>query len=131
MKGMSYFEQIAGQWRERSGELAQWAMSRLVNRTDVWGRYVSKRQPDGSRDEQGHAITPPFRDERGKVFLTVSSLEKHFKSQRTTGLLGLHSTSADLASRWLALDIDLHDPEELSVTAQGGISPPRRPGIRR
>src|SRR5436305_9305054 len=94
-------------------------MTRLVNRTDVWGRYVRKRLADGTRDDLGHPVTAPFRDERGKVFLQESSLEKHFKSQRPTGLLGLHCTSSDLASRWLAIDIGLHDPDQLSVTAQG------------
>jgi len=117
-----YFEQIAGQWRERSAELAQWAMSHMVNRTDVWGRYVRKKLADGTRDELGHPVTAPFREERGKVFLGVSSLEKHFKSQRPTGLLGVHSISADLTARWLALDIDLHDPDQLSVTAQGNFA---------
>jgi hypothetical protein len=118
----AYFEQIAKQWRERAQELGEWAMARLVNRTDVWGRYVKRRLPDGTRDEYGHALTAPFRNERGKVFLEVSSLVKHFKSQKPTGLLGLHSISSDLTSRWLALDIDLHDPEQLSVTAQGNFA---------
>jgi hypothetical protein len=34
-------------------------------------------------------------------------------------VLGVHSTSADLTSRWLAVDVDLHDPDDLSVTPQG------------
>jgi hypothetical protein len=117
-----YFEQIGGQWRDRARELAAWAMTRMVNRTDVWGRYVRKRLADGTRDDLGHPVTAPFRDERGKVFLQESSLEKHFKSQRPTGLLGLHCTSSDLTSRWLAIDIDLHDPDQLSVTAQGNFA---------
>jgi hypothetical protein len=86
----------------------------------VWGRYVR------SRDEAGEPIntplTAPFRDERGKVFLDASSLEKHFKANKPGGMLGVHSSSADLTSRWLALDIDLHDPEELSVTKEGNFA---------
>lgn len=113
---MDYFERIAEEWRERAAELAEWTMRRLVNRTDVWGRYTAKKYRENS---QNHAITAPFRDERGKVFLNESSLEKHFRTQLVSGVLGLHSTSSDISSRWLAIDIDLHDEDELSVTAEG------------
>lgn len=113
---MEFFERIAGEWRERAPELAEWTMRCLVNRTDVWGRYVNKRYREKSAN---HAITAPFRDERGKVFLNESSLEKHFKTQLVSGILGLHSASSDLSSRWLGIDIDLHDEEELSVTSEG------------
>jgi hypothetical protein len=94
-------------------------MAHLVNRTDVWGRYLSKRQRQGEFGGRNSAITAPFREERGKVFLGVSSLEKHFKTRDVGGVLGLHSTSADLTSRWLAIDIDLHDEDDLSVSPQG------------
>ncbi len=114
-----YLDRIASEWHERAAELAQWTMSHLVNRTDVWGRYLAKRQRQGEFGFRNNAITAPFRDERGKVFLGVSSLEKHFKTRNVGGVLGLHSTSADLTSRWLAIDIDLHDDDDLSVSPQG------------
>jgi hypothetical protein len=117
---VNFYDRIAGEWRERATQLAEWTMSHLVNRTDVWGRYLSESQrkpkSDGSRN---NAITAPFREERGKVFLNVTSLEKHFKTQRSGGVLGVHSTSSDLTSRWLGIDVDLHEPEDLSVTAEG------------
>ncbi|MEM8735851.1 MAG: hypothetical protein AAGG44_16600 [Planctomycetota bacterium] len=113
---MDYFTRIADEWRERAPELAAWTMRKLVNRTDVWGRYVAKKYRDKTMNQ---AITAPFRDERGKVFLNEASLEKHFKTQLVSGVLGLHSASSDLSSRWLAIDIDLHDDEELSVTREG------------
>ncbi len=94
-------------------------MTHLVNRTDVWGRYLSMRQRKGEFGGRNNCITAPFRDERGKVFLQASSLEKHFKTRDVGGVLGLHSTSADVTSRWLALDIDLHDQDNLSVSPQG------------
>jgi hypothetical protein len=50
------------------------------------------------------------------VFLDESSLQKHFKVRSGNGVLGLHSSSADHSSRWLAIDIDLHDPDDLSVS---------------
>ena len=114
-----YLEQIAGEWRERAAELAEWTMANLVNRTDVWGRYLPLRQRTELAGSGNHAITAPFREERGKVFLTLSSLEKHYKTRHVGGVLGVHTTSADLTSRWLAIDIDLHDPDDLSVSPQG------------
>ena len=76
----SYFDFVAQDWRRRAPELASWTMRRLVNRTDVWGRYLAEKNrkvlPGGRR--ANNAITAPFRDERGKVFLGESSLEKHW-----------------------------------------------------
>ena len=117
-----YFDRIADEWRERASELADWAMLHLVNRTDVWGRYLSKNQRKGEFGSSNNAITAPFRDERGKVFLTASSLAKHFKTRNVGGVLGIHSTGADLTSRWLAIDIDLHDDDDLSVSPQGNFA---------
>jgi hypothetical protein len=113
-----YFERIASEWRERAGELAAWTMTHLVNRTDVWGRYLPKKHRTNAEGVRNNAITAPFREERGKVFLGESSLEKHFKARSVGGVLGLHAASADNTSRWLAIDIDLHDPENLSVTPE-------------
>lgn len=113
-----YAERIAKEWHQRADDLASWVMARMVNRTDVWGRYVRKRSDSG---EVG-VITAPFRDERGKVFLDADSLRKHFKVRTGSGVLGLHSTSADLTSRWLAIDIDLHDPEDVSITEEMNFS---------
>jgi hypothetical protein len=113
-----YFDRIGDEWRQRSGDLAEWTMSHLVNRTDVWGRYLSLKQRKTEFGLANTAITAPFREERGKVFLDATSLKKHFKTREVGGVLGLHSTSADLTSRWLAIDIDLHDEDDLSASPQ-------------
>ena len=95
-------------------------MAHLVNRTDVWGRYLNERNRKPTADGRANnAITAPFRDERGKVFLAESSLEKHYKATHGGGILGLHSVGADWSSRWLGIDIDLHDEFDLSVTPEG------------
>jgi hypothetical protein len=120
-----YFDRIGGEWRERATELAEWTMKHMVNRTDVWGRYLAERHRKGESRSRNKAITAPFRDERGKVFLTVSSLAKHYKTRNGGGVLGVHSTSADLTSRWLALDIDLHDPVDVSLSPQSNFSAAR------
>lgn len=115
---MEYLEQIAGEWHERSSELAAWVMARLVNRTDVWGRYVRRKG-----DEETRVVTAPFRDERGKVFLEEDSLRKHFKRKQPSGQLGLHSASSDLTSRWFAIDIDLHEgDDDLTVSREGNLA---------
>ncbi len=113
-----YQARIAGEWRERAGELAAWTMARLVNRTDVWGRYLPEKHRESTDGSRNNAITAPFRDERGKVFLNLSSLEKHYKTRSVGGVLGVHSTSSDRTSRWLAIDVDRHDPDDLSVTPE-------------
>jgi hypothetical protein len=118
---MEYLERIADEWAERANELAVWVMTHLVNRTDVWGRYVRRKA-----DETTQVVTVPFRDERGKTFLDHDSLRKHFRTRQPSGQLGLHSASPDMTSRWLAIDIDLHDPEDKwSVTPEGNLSAAR------
>jgi len=119
----NYLEVIQQQWRERAKELAAWAMAHMVNRTDVWGRYLAKkyrRVSPGGREN--HAITAPFKDERGKVFLQESSLEKHFKAKHGGQVLGLHCTAADRSCRWLAIDVDLHEEDDLSVSREGNFA---------
>lgn len=122
MPDPAYIDRIAEEWRSRATELAEWILAHLVNRTDVWGRYLPKRnrkvEPTTKGGFKGNAITAPFRDERGKVFLGVSSLEKHFKAT-DGGVLGVHSSARDGTSRWFAIDVDLHDDEDLSVTREG------------
>ena len=43
---MEFLQRIAGEWSERASELADWTMKHLVNRTDVWGRYVRRKGDD-------------------------------------------------------------------------------------
>jgi hypothetical protein len=86
---MEYFEQIAGEWYERAPELADWVMAHLVNRTDVWGRYTRRKSEDSSQ-----AVPVPFRDERGKVFLDLDSLRKHFRTRQPGGSLAFTAPGA-------------------------------------
>lgn len=114
-------DHISDEWHDRAPELAEWAMKTLVNRTDVWGRYVRRKGDDVTQ-----ALTVPFRDERGKTFLDLDSLRKHFRTKQPAGQLGVHSSSSEKTSRWLAIDIDRHDPDDQwSVTAEGNLSAAR------
>ena len=66
-------------WAERAGDLAIWAMARLVNRTDAWGAYRPDEEigreftrPDGSKGTLGEQRTVTGR-------LTHAILARHFR----------------------------------------------------
>jgi hypothetical protein len=100
--------QVIGlEWKHKARELADWAMQRLVNRRDVWGQYTGFSQ----RQRGYKALTLPQKGMRGKDMVTLDKLARHFGSFRRDHLIGLHAASAEETSRWLAIDIDLHDPE--------------------
>jgi hypothetical protein len=110
---MAASEEIIGEeWKERSRELADWAMERLVNRRDVWGQYALL-SPEQAR-ETGRtykAMTLPVSEMRGEDRVTLDKLARHFASRRLhrPQLIGLHAESQEGTSRWLGIDIDNHD----------------------
>lgn len=115
---MDHLERMASEWSQRAPDLAAWALANLVNRTDVWGRYVHRKS-----DQTTQVVTAPFKEERGKVFLDIDSLRKHFRTSQPGGQLGVHSASRDHTSRWLAIDIDLHDgDDDLAVSPAGNLA---------
>jgi hypothetical protein len=85
-------ENVASGWASQAAPLARWAWQHLVNRSDVWGHY---------RDSK----SDPFVD---KSPLSSLVLERHFRGERVSDLIGLHTTSPENTSRWLALDVDQH-----------------------
>jgi len=118
----SRLEVIGEEWAERAQELSRWAFEHLVNRTDVWGSYVSKdRRRKNKSGRENIFFTAPFPAARGKVFLTPATLRKHFAAIDEGDLISLHSTSAEKTSRWLAIDIDRHDSDE-SATIEGNLN---------
>jgi hypothetical protein len=110
---MAASEEIIGEeWKERSRELADWAMERLVNRRDVWGQYALL-SPEQAR-ETGRtykAMTLPVPEMRGEDRVSLDKLARHFASRRLhrPQLIGLHAESQEGTSRWLGIDIDNHD----------------------
>ena len=112
-----YLHVIAQEWMARAEQLAQWAYTHLVNRTDVWGSYLSMEK---RRAKDWMFFTAPFPAARGKQFLTKGMLAKHFCGL-DGHLVSLHSTSADRTSRWLAIDIDKHDQDE-AVSAENNFA---------
>ncbi|MDC0175570.1 hypothetical protein OAJ60_01425 [Planctomycetaceae bacterium] len=86
------------EWRRHATELANWTMTRLVNRTDVFGRYR----------KDGRAFTAPPKRQRGHQFLTRDCLDLHYHGG-SGDLIGLHTTSRLNTSKWGAIDIDRKD----------------------
>lgn len=98
---------IPAVWAEHAEALARWADERLVNRRDVYGRYLSMaaRTPDTS------AIT-------AKAALTRDVLQRHFAGRDPGDVIGLHPIVRDAPtgpgevaacwSSWLGIDIDRH-----------------------
>src|SRR5262249_54817222 len=101
-------------WRARSAELAHWAMTRLVNRVDVWGGYqpLNRQEevlPNGCK--LGSTTTRPAKSRRGQVVLTEAILAKHFAGRAAEHIIGLHTTSQNNTSKWGATEVDWHGPD--------------------
>lgn len=86
-------------WSALAVELADWTWRLLVNRVDVWGRYGDNC-----------TYTAPAVSKRGAVLLTEADVARHFRPVYRGDILGLHTTSPDNLSRWLAVDVDHHGP---------------------
>ena len=95
---------IAEEWMRYAGELAEWAMERLVNRRDVWSQYTLK---DGKI--RVVMLPIPARRKLGTDMVTMTKLERHFQAKSVAHLIGLHSISDHSTCKWFAVDIDLHD----------------------
>src|SRR5207248_340843 len=72
-------------WSARAGDLADWTLARLVNRTDVWGAYTPPERrgqeyvrDDGTKAGVPTSYTAPARKRRGQVTLTRDLLVRHF-----------------------------------------------------
>lgn len=85
-------------WHARAGELAEWAMARLVNRDDRYGGYT----PEG-------VITKPSASTPGCV--SVGLLRRHFAATKREHVVGLHALGPGNVGRWVGIDIDRHDED--------------------
>ena len=96
----------AAAWRLRAQDLGDWTQQCLVNRSDVHGHYLPL---DARTDPKKKAVT---RYEE----VTPELLPRHFIGADHGHLIGLHTTSPDNRSRWMAIDIDSHDGDSREVT---------------
>jgi hypothetical protein len=95
---------IAREWLRHAGDLAEWAMERLVNRRDVWSQYTLK-------NGKISVVMLPIVERRklGTDMVTITKLERHFSGKSPAHLIGLHSISDHSTCKWFAIDVDLHD----------------------
>jgi hypothetical protein len=105
-------------WQQRAKELARWAWSRYVIRTDVWGGYNEirdrkrkSRWSDGTEHELGPTRTCPRKHQRGIVELDLDFLERHFRGAAVSHVVGVHATSPDNISKFGCVEIDVHTDE--------------------
>ena len=96
-------------WGRNAADLAEWTMQRLVNRTDVFGRYLplEKRGPGRSNN-----YTAPHQDQRVDGALTGELMERHYRGQDVGQLIGLHAIGRDNRCRWFVVDIDKHGEDD-------------------
>lgn len=92
---MSHIE--ADEWASQVDELAGTAMA-MLNRNDCCGGY-----------RPGH---PTTRKDTDRDWLPMpEALRRHFAGDR---VIGLHTTTPDNMTRWIAFDIDAHGPEDMA-----------------
>ena len=88
-------------------------MDRLVNRRDIWGQYSVLTEAERKKTGRDYkAMTLPQKSMRdGSDHVTIDKLTRHFASRhfRKPQPIGLHAKSQKNTSRWLGIDIDMHD----------------------
>lgn len=100
---------VPNPWRERAQELAAWAWTHLVNRTDFYGQY---QRPDQRQRGNAHTRNSP---------LIEPLIAAHFYGLDHQSLIGLHPISSAQRCKFGALDIDRHDENKEQVTAAGNL----------
>lgn len=96
-------------WQSHADDLADFALARLVNRTDVWGLY---RRWTDSKGGAHKVFTAPAKRDRGRVTLTGDIITRHYTDPGDGATIGIHSTSSTGTCRWFAIDIDRHDDDD-------------------
>src|SRR4051794_18889274 len=95
--GSSHFDQSNAAWSAQSGRLASWAERHVVNRRDVYGKYLP------IEERSGRDTAPTCKGQ-----LPRAVLERHFQGRDQGALVGLHVISPDNTCRWVLIDIDQH-----------------------
>jgi hypothetical protein len=101
---------VMAAWEKRAGWLARWTMHRLLNRSDLWVKYlpVHKHRRGESGNPRVHRLAP-LPAKRGKLKLTERVLERHYRGHDAGHILGIHAASADNTSKWIAINLERGD----------------------
>lgn len=93
-------------WAARAGELADWALARLVVRTDRFGGYYRENSETRKSARPNKGCPEPF---------SRAVLVRHFGATSTEDVIGSYPlTPGDGGTgRWVAVDIDAHGPADV------------------
>ncbi len=100
-------------WAEHAHRLAKWTMANLVNRKDLWTRYLSKDERTAKRK----LVTVKKR-------LTRGTLARHFRGMSQGDLVALPTISKKNQSRSMTIEIDLHgdaDPAQEDANRKAAV----------
>ena len=101
----STFSTVRKKWQARAAQLADWALARCVNRTDVWGGYqYLQHRTEGKQA----AHTKPAKDDRGRKFLSRNVLIKHFRCGKEGDVVGVHAIGPENTCLSGAVEFDRH-----------------------
>lgn len=98
---------VTAAWQTRSHWLARWTLARLVNRTDVWGRYLPRAKWRTSPDGQPiYTRLGPVAAKRGKLRMSEAALARHYRGEDGAHAMGIHTASENNLSKWIAIDLE-------------------------
>lgn len=100
-------------WNWHAERLARWTQERLVNRTDVYGSYLSPGRRTAGKSNNYTA--PANRDYRLPGALSTAIIEEHYRGIDQGRLIGLHAISAESTCKWCLIDIDQHGEDEAAL----------------
>jgi hypothetical protein len=107
---------VMAAWEKRSGWLARWTLHRLLNRTDLWAKYLptQKRRHSTSGNPRVYRLAP-LPAKRGKLKLTERLLERHYRGHDIGHILGIQAASADNTSKWIAINLERGDRQAVPL----------------
>jgi hypothetical protein len=97
----------------RAEELADWAMPRYVNRSDIYGGHTAvadRGKPTRKGTPLGKRYTYPTEDsKRVDGALHRGLFVRHFIGRSTGDVIGVHGVSKSNTSLWVLFDFDRHE----------------------
>jgi hypothetical protein len=97
---------VAAAWKKRSTWLAGWTAAQLLNRNDLWARYLPEGKQKTVDGNVQISRLAPLPAKRGILRLGERALTRHFSAEDRVNLIGIQSASADNKSRWVAIDLE-------------------------
>jgi len=112
-QGRSILDFQGNAWSREASWLARWTQDKLVNRTDVYGSYLSpgRRVPG----KNNNYTAPANKEHRLPGTLTTEIIEDHYRGNDQGQLIGLHAISPECTCKWFLVDIDQHGDDKAAL----------------